>query len=143
MPPLLVLGLRPMWATWWALLILPALRSVTFGLLVPLLFRGLLPGLRTRRFAAALLLPSCCRLGVLLLLPGKSPEVFGTLVAFPVAGAISCGGIVCLVTGDALLRLVGQTADTAPDGVNTSSMEVVEALALVPPHRFSLVGTTQ
>ena len=62
MPQLLVLG--PRMATWW---LLPDLRSVPRGLLVPLLLGGLLPWLGTQRIAMALLLPSCCCLGVLLL----------------------------------------------------------------------------
>ena len=80
-----------------------------------------------------------------LLLVGKPPEAFRALrvphmVAFPTVGALGCSGVICLVTGDALLCLVRHAADTAPDDVHTSCLEVVEVLALVTPHRFSLVG---
>ena len=144
MPPLLLLGLRPMLATWWALLLLPALRMVSWGLLVPLLLDGPLPRLGTLWLAAAFLLSSCCRLGVLLL-AGKPLEAFRVLrvprlVAFPAGGAIGGSGLICLVMEDALLNLVRHAADNALDGVHTTSLEVVEALALVTPHRFSLVG---
>ena len=110
---------------------------------MPLLLGGLLPGLRAWYLAAAFLLPFCCCLGMLLL-GVKPPEAYRTLripclVAFPAVQAPGYGGLVGLVSGNALLRLVGRVADHAPDGVHTSCLELVVAQGFVAPHRF-LVG---
>lgn len=50
------------------------------------------------------------------------------------------GVLVGFVFPDAVLCWVGLTAHPTSDGVTARDLEVVEALALVAPHRFTLVG---
>lgn len=97
-----------------------------------------------------MLLPPWWSLELLLLLPtwpGEPEEHLGEFF-FPTVEALSGGGFVGLVAGDALLRRVGQDVHVASDGVSAPSPEVTETLTtLVAPRstcpsstRFSLAG---
>lgn len=60
-------------------------------------------------------------------------------MSLPTVWTLGGGGLVGFVFPDAVLHWVGLAEHLTSDGVTACDLEMVEALALVVPHRFTLV----
>ena len=68
----------------------------------------------------------------------SAPGVPG-MVPVTTVGALCCGGLLGLELGNALLGGVVCATHATPDGVLAGGLEVVITLALITPHRFTVV----